>query len=455
MCCSLRSWIPAALIGLLTALPASGQVPAFPGAEGFGAMAKGGRGGRVVFVTNLNDSGPGSFREAVTATGPRLVIFRVAGVIDLRSTVTIRQPFLTIAGQTAPGDGVCLRGYGLNIVTQDVIVRHLRVRPGDIARAENDGISVSNGSRRVILDHCSVSWATDETLSPSGDIADVTVQWCIISESLHNSVHSKGPHGYGSLVRATGGVTMHHNLWAHHNGRSPRPGDNYGAPPWPTLDIRNNVMYNYGSYCTGTVDGTINVNYVGNFIKPGFNSRLSRAPISVSSTNTGLTRFYIADNIMEQRDDLTHDNARMFDRVATAAGAPLITLVDKPFDAPAVVTTHANDAYMSVFARAGATVPVRDPVDARLILHMRCSLGRIIDSQEDVGGYPLYRTGIVPQDTDNDGMPDSWEIARGLNPLDPADGAQLHSTGYTHLEMYLNELAVPAPAEPVPLVCPE
>ena len=179
-------------------------------------------------VRTLDDSGPGSFREAVTARGPRLVVFSVGGLITLRSPLDIREPFLTVAGQTAPGDGIAIRGAQVSIQTHDVIVRHLRFRPGDIAKAEADALNIVGDSHDVIVDHCSASWSVDEALSPSGALRDVTVQWSIIAEALNHSIHSKGAHGYGSLVRAVGGVTLHHNLWAHNTARNPRLGDNYG-----------------------------------------------------------------------------------------------------------------------------------------------------------------------------------------------------------------------------------
>lgn len=206
---------------------------ALPGAEGFGAETPGGRAGAVLIVNTLADTGPGSLRAAIETRGPRTIVFAVSGIIDLASPLTVRQPFLTLAGQSAPGDGICLRGYPFIIATHDVIVRYLRVRLGDRHKIQSDAFSIATPSRRVIVDHVSASWSVDETLSPSGDIQDITVQWSIIAESLLHSAHAKGKHGYGSLVPATGGVTLHHNLWAHHNGRNPRFGDNYGngAPP--------------------------------------------------------------------------------------------------------------------------------------------------------------------------------------------------------------------------------
>ncbi len=426
------------VLGLCGAAGGAG-LPAFPGAEGFGSTTPGGRGGKVIFVHNLNDSGPGSLRAACEANEPRIVVFRVAGVIDLKSAINVRAPFLTIAGQSAPGDGICLRGNALMIDTHDVVVRFLRVRPGDISGREVDAIAVGGESRNVILDHCSASWSVDEVLSPSGGIADVTVQWCIISEGLNHSVHRKGAHGYGSLVRAVGGVTFHHNLWAHNNARNPRLGDNYGKPPFPVFDIRNNVMYNYGSLCSGMTGDFLSANYIGNYIKPGLSSNLARAPIVFSAKAD--TKYFIARNFVEGRPEWTADNRKMFDRTENL-GRKLVTVMPEPFDVPKVATTSAEAAYLAVLENAGATRPVRDAVDARIISEMRSGTGSIIDSQWEVGGWPVYRPGRPPADSDRDGMPDDWEKAHGMNPRNPADAsADSDSDGYTNVEEYLNELA--------------
>ena len=241
------------IFGFSFALPTGPQisaqplvVPSFPGAEGFGSTTPGGRGGRVIFVTNLDDAGPGSFRAACDAEGPRIVIFRVSGLITLASPIVVKHPYITIAGQTAPGDGICLRNYTFVIATHDVIVRYLRSRLGDLSRQEADSITLAAGAENVIVDHCSATWSVDEALSLAGNVSKVTVQWCLIAEALNHSKHTKGPHGYGSLSRANGPVSWHHNLWAHNNARNPRLGDNYGRPPYPTFDVRNNVIYNYG-----------------------------------------------------------------------------------------------------------------------------------------------------------------------------------------------------------------
>ena len=362
---------------LSTPQPASTRPSA---AEGFGAATEGGGTGRRIAVTSLADSGPGTLRAALTARGPRQIGFEVAGLITLASPVTVQEPFVTLDGSSAPGDGVCVRGSGLTIRTHDVIVRHMRFRPGDINGVEVDALNVAGDSHRVLIDHVSASWAVDENLSASGAIRDVTIQWSLIAEGLNNSVHAKGSHGYGSLVRAVGGVTLHHNLWAHNDSRNPRIGDNYGAPPWPTFDVRNNVIYDYGSVAHGMVGDRLSANFVGNYIRPGPSSDVKKAPIAL--TDTAAVAYYLSGNVVEGRAD--------------AAGRSLFNLADRvtlargPFAAPPVRTTSAETALEEVLAQAGATLPRRDAVDERLVREVRSRTGKIIDSQKQVGGWPEY-----------------------------------------------------------------
>lgn len=411
---------------ILTAalLSAPGGPPAFPGAEGFGAATGGGRGGKVMIVSNLNDSGAGSFRAACEAAGPRIVVFRVSGLIDLQTPIRISEPYITIAGQSAPGDGICLKRNGVSVNTHDVIIRHLRSRPGDISGKEVDGLAIGGSSRRVIVDHCSVSWAVDENLSPSGDISDVTVQWSIISEALNRSVHGKGAHGYGSLARAAGGLTMHHNLWASNSSRNPRPGDNYARPPFPVIDIRNNLIYNPGG---GNVIGeNVTMNYAGNYTKPGPDTVLKAM---FNPTEKYSIKAFIEGNVVEGMAGFANWFSRSVEMLAAAAGA-----------AP-VQVTDAKTAMARVLAEAGAMLPARDKVDARVVAGVRTGTGRVIDSQWEVGGWPEYRSAQPPPDSDRDGMPDAWERARGLNAADPSDAAAVGPGGYTNVEVHLNSLA--------------
>lgn len=427
------------LISLLAGLlPAAGAqipgLPAFPGAEGFGATTPGGRGGRVTPVTNLDDSGPGSFRAACEAEGPRIVVFRVGGTIALQKPITVHNPFLTIAGQTAPGDGICLRGYTFGIATHDVVVRYLRSRLGDETKQEADCIDLLHGARNCIIDHCSATWSIDECLSLSGDVQNCTIQWCLIGESLNQSKHAKGKHGYGSLSRANGPITWHHNLWLHNDSRNPRLGDNYGKPPFPTFDVRNNVIYDFGGTASGLTQGNLKVNYVANYIRPGPSSR-SKTPITTGDKSD--LQFFIRENIFEGNDALTQDNTQFFQ---PEQFRDQVHIVETAFAAPAIKTVSAAAALEVVLTGVGATLPVRDAVDARLIEHVRNRTGKLIDSQADVGGWPQLKSGASPVDSDGDGMPDEWETRHGLNPRDPSDGAASAKSGYTNVEEYLNSL---------------
>lgn len=426
------------------------SVPAFPGAEGFGAESLGGRGGAVLFVTNLRDSGPGSFRAAVEADGPRIVIFRTSGTITLGSRLAITKPYITIAGQTAPGDGICLRDYGLLIAADEVIVRHIRCRPGDNTGSEVDALSISSG-RNIIVDHCSASWSVDETLSAStsGQLGNVTVQWCMITESLNNSAHHKGAHGYGSLIRGGwgNGYTFHHNLYAHHRARLPRPGnynDRTRDPDGFVLDFRNNVIYNWGGSAAGYnadgsngVDSITRMNFVGNYYRQGPDSRGRLA----FAESTASAQAYFSDNMMDGSrpdDPWSLVSFTGFDEEELKA----YRLPD-PVSVPPVTTDDAGTAYTRVLADAGATQPTRDAVDLRIAAEVSTGTGHIIDDEAEVGGWPALRVRRPPRDMDWDGLPDAWERRHGLDVNDPADAGRIDPTtqGYTYLEVYINNLA--------------
>lgn len=412
-------------------------IPAFPEAEGFGAAATGGRGKSVYEVTNLNDAGPGSFRDAVSQ-GDRTIVFRVAGNIDLKSKIDIRAGNLTIAGQTAPGGGICIRNFSVNIRASNIILRHLRIRLGDADKQESDCLTIWHGVCDVIIDHCSVSWSVDEALSLAGDVGHVTVQWCMIYEALQQSLHAKGSHGYGSLSRATGPVTWHHNLWAHNDARNPRLGDNYGKEPRPLFDVRNNVIYNYGETCSGLTQGTFKANYVGNYIRPGPQSR-AKTPIAVGNKpQESNLHFYIAHNVFEGNDTLTRNNER-FPDITTFDGKQVMFISEKAFDVAPVKTTSADQALIDVLASAGATLPARDSADARIANEVQTRSGKMINSEMEVGGWPTLDAGTPSPDSDHDGMPDAWELAHGLNPNDPADASvDIDNDGYSNLEECLN-----------------
>jgi hypothetical protein len=422
------------------------SVTAFPRAEGFGACSVGGRGGKVLFVTNLNDSGSGSLRQAVEADGPRTVIFRLSGTIALKSTLTITKPFITIAGQTAPGDGICLKNYALVIATDHVIVRHIRCRPGDNMPDECDALSISSG-HDIIVDHCSTSWSVDETLSASssGRLGNITVQWCIISESLHNSSHHKGTHGYGSLIRGGwgNGYTFHHNLYAHHHARLPRPGnynDRRRDPEGFVLDFRNNVIYNWSDRAAGyNADGSngtnsiTKMNFVGNYYKPGINSTGSLAFLE----STPSARAWFSGNCMN--GGYPDDPWSLVNFSNFSADDMEAYKQSNPIPVPPVKTDDAMTAYKRVLADAGAVLPKQDAVDVRIVSEVKNGTGKIINDEEEVGGWPKLKSVEPPIDCDHDGMPDDWEKQYGFDSNDPDDGnGDADADGYTNLEEYLN-----------------
>ncbi|HEY8616339.1 pectate lyase [Phenylobacterium sp.] len=423
--------------------PPPGELVAFPGAEGAGRLSLGGRGGTVIKVTNLEDSGAGSLRAAVEAKGPRTVVFETGGTIRLKTPLRIREGRITIAGQTAPGGGITLRDQPLVVAADDVVIRYIRSRLGDETGVQADAIDIVRG-RRIILDHVSASWSVDETLSagsrydpPEAGVYDVTVQWSIIAESLNKSAHAKGEHGYGSLIRGGHGARMsfHHNLWANHNARMPRPG-NYNGPDkdpiGPLLEFRSNVFYNWGRERAGyNADTAAKATYsfVDNAYVRGPDSKGAYA----FEEKNSLARAWFAGNSM--------DGKVPADPWSLVIGTPPpeYRLTAAPDVAP--VRAHgAAAAYEAVLARAGATKP-RDAVDTRVVDGVRRRTGRIIDTEASVGGWPTLASGAPRPDRDGDGMPDAWERARGLDPARPDDAADGDRDGWTNLEEWLAELA--------------
>ncbi|MHC4297886.1 MAG: pectate lyase family protein, partial [Planctomycetota bacterium] len=399
------------VLSALSVAEAAASVPAFPGAEGFGAQSLGGRGGEVLSVTNLSDRGPGSLRAAVEAEGPRTVIFRVSGTIALKSALVVSNSHITIAGQTAPGDGICLKNHALVIAADHVIVRYVRCRPGDNSGGEPDAISISSG-HDIIVDHCSASWSVDETLSASsrGGLGNVTVQWCIISESLNKSTHHKGAHGYGALIRGGhgNGYTYHHNLFAHHKARLPRPGnynDRSEDPEGFVFDFRNNVIYNWGGSAAGyNADGSNGVssitkmNFVGNYYKRGVNSSGNL----VFSESTRSAKAWFSGNNMNGRIPENPWSLVTFSKFSPRDIQAYVQ--SEPIPVPPVKTDDAIAAYERVLADAGAVLPKRDAVDARVVAGVRNGAGRIINDADEVGGWPELKCADPPEDTDADGM---------------------------------------------------
>ncbi|WP_175414875.1 fibronectin type III domain-containing protein [Nibricoccus aquaticus] len=438
---------------------------AFPGAEGYGRFARGGRGGVVVKVTNLNDSGAGSLREALTAdVGPRTVVFDVAGLITLESRLTVSQPYITIAGQTAPGKGITVRKWTLGLSgADDVIVRHIRSRPGNISGATVDGMGMQ-GSNHCILDHCSISWTLDEAFS-SRAAHNITLQRTLISEALNAAGHQNYPagteHGYAASIGGDIG-SFHHNLLAHCYGRnwSLAGGLDAGGLFAGRLDISNNVVYNWGSRTTD--GGAHEVNFVNNYYKPGAGTTLFTALNPTWDNFPGTQQYFMSGNVMPGR--FTESNQAAGRTASGSNGGSVPTSyspwVSAAFFASNVTTQTAGNAYKYVLSDVGANQPQIDNQDTRILTETLngtftyrgsyTNKAGFPDSQADVGGWESYPTvtRATNFDTDNDGLPDWWETMKGLNPNSGSgnftdSNADPDGDGFTHLEDYLNWLAVP------------
>ena len=439
------------------------EPPAFPGAEGHGKYVTGGRGGQVYYVTTLNDNNePGSLRYAVNQLGARTILFNVSGTIQLNSRLNIANDNITIAGQTAPGDGITLRDYPVVVSADNVIIRFMRFRMGDAAQQEGDALG-GRFHKNIIVDHCSMSWSTDECVSFYHN-EDFTLQWSIISESLRNSVHDKGSHGYGGIW---GGkrASFHHNLLAHHDSRNPRLGEAKGDIFALTdlVDLRNNVIYNWkGNSAYG--GEAMNVNIVNCYYKPGPATTKTERIISIDKLlDDGYAisdiwgKFYINGNVLTASTRATEDNwtygvFNQFNAKYTVSEADKENIrLEEELDPGEVYTHTAEEAYERVLLYAGASL-VRDTVDSRIVHDVSTgtatymdggngSTNGIIDTQEAVGGWPDLLPEAAPIDSDRDGMPDSWEEKNGLNPDNGGD-AQLKTVDgfYPNLEVYLQSL---------------
>ncbi len=472
---------------------ASAQAPAFPGAEGYARYAvSGGRGGKVIHVTNLNDSGTGSFRAAINTKGARIIVFDVAGYIDLKSDLVISNGDVTIAGQTAPSPGVTLRYYTLQNKADNVIMRFIRVRRSQV-KDVNDGADATWGRqcKGVILDHCSFSWSIDETASYY-DNRDFAMQWCSVSESLNEAGHDKGGHGYGGIWGGKG-ASFHHNLIAHHNNRTPRINsaryawDGYDKTKYDNtvvaerVDLRNCVIYNWGTAngAYGNMGGYLNI--VNNYYKAGPATKNTTRVFQCSvddGTNKikkgTMGQFYIKGNYMASVkkenydwDGVITDGDKDFTFTDAAGyygkeGAKLSIRLSSEVDADLLgssTTTHtAAEAYEMVLDYVGASL-YRDDVDARHAEEVRTGTATykgvvgsgILDKVNDPNGaadsskpsFPALESTSRPSgfDSDGDGMPDEWETAHGLNPKDATDGVAYSldpKRWYTNVEVYIN-----------------
>lgn len=437
------------------------KVPAFPEAEGGGKYATGGRGGMVYHVTTTEDDAnkAGSLRYILSVPGKKIVVFDVSGTIFLQRELDITEGSVTIAGQTAPGDGICIANYPVVIKASNVIIRFVRFRMGDEKGVEGDALTCI-GKNDILIDHCSFSWSTDECVSCYGN-TDFTLQYCFITESLRQSVHSKDKHGYGGIWGGRN-ATFHHNLLAHHDSRNPRfdhsyVRDNKCLGP---IDYVNNVVYNWGENSTYGGEGVgeaRQINMVSNYYKPGPATSTSKKErlldptirCSYCSELGSLIpgKFFLQRNYMSGSEKVTADNwlgsTVQTDEVRT----------DTRWIHGMTSISHeetAQEAFETVLEKAGCSLR-RDVIDERIAEEVRQgtytykgskgSTGGLIDTPSDVGGYPTYKTEVPPADTDHDGMPDDWETEHGLNPNDVWDGSKCTlSTEYTNVEVYLNSL---------------
>ena len=470
-------------------LPQS-PVPAFPGAEGAGKFSFGGRGGRIFVVTNLDDSGPGTLREAVESAGPRIVVFNVAGIIHLKMPLFIKAPYLTIAGQTAPGDGVCVAGESTLIDTHDVVIRYMRFRRGNASVFDRDDALGGNPIGNIIVDHCSCSWGGDENLSMYRHITavavggtdqklptlNITLQWNISSEALNTYNHAFGGTWGGR------NSSFHHNLFANNTARNPSIGMTFD------FNFVNNVLFNWRHRTVDGGDKDSRYNIINNYYKPG--PAVNPGPVAYRIFQPSATqkkpemisyfgKAYVAGNVVEGNDAVTRDNWNggvQFagggskddpDTLVTKDTKALIekVSVDKAFPMAAVTMTSAKEAYNSVLENAGATLPHRDPVDLRIIKAVKTgvtwSMGReftpepmkglakndvgiagngIITDVSQVGGYPEYK-GKLDKDVGADGIPLWWKKKYQLDVNDVALAQKdLSGDGYTVIEKFLNGL---------------
>ena len=483
-----KPYLPGA--GLPGDLPQA-RIPAFPGAEGGGMYSFGGRGGRAIVVTNLNDDGPGSFRAACEAAGPRIVIFNVAGIIRLTDRIRVRAPYITIAGNTAPGDGVCIAGNTVELETHDIVIRHMRFRRGAMDAADRNDAFGGNPVGNLMIDHVSASWGLDENMSmyrhmyrpPGGGpelklpTVNVTIQHSIFSEAL-NTYH----HAFGSTI---GGLnsTFHRNLWANNTGRNPSVGM-YGD-----FTFVNNVLFNYRHRTIDGGDQRSFFNIINNYLKPGPGTpdspvrfRLLKPESERSKTVIDhFGRAHVAGNFVEGNPAISQDNwaGGVQPEVRALKRADVLAKIkaETPFAHAPLTITNAEAALPYVLAHAGATLPVRDAVDQRVTAMVRDGkVGQaeatpadsararaagyaekwiteleegvrvgFITNPAQVGGYPNY-SGKPYVDTDGDGLPDSWETAHGLNPKDATDAlGDLNGDGYTNIEDFINGLDPRAP----------
>lgn len=415
------------------------QQLAFPTAEGFGKHATGGRDGIIYRVTNLNDDGEGSFRKGIKKKEARIIVFDVSGTIELKSKLDVNQGKgnLTVLGQTAPENGITLKGYPFTIKADNVIIRYLRFRMGDETKFEGDALGCGN-TENVIIDHCSISWGTDENASFYNN-KNFTLQWCIISEALNISVHTKGAHGYGGIW---GGInaSFHHNLIANNNSRNPRFSGSKTTKNSDNefVDFRNNVIYNWGeNNIYGGENGSYNI--VNNYFKAGAATTSSKLDRIVSPSKP-YGKFFVDGNFVNGYEAITANNWN--------GGVQCDNLIDTKLNEEIAISNNINTttsliAFTDVLKNAGSNI-YRDTVDDRIVSNTKNGTvtykNGIIDSQQDVGGWPFIKSKKGKKDTDEDGMPDCWEKENNLNPAKNDAHLFTLDANYTNIEVYANSL---------------
>lgn len=442
---------------MLSLASASDDLLAFPTAEGYGRFAKGGRGGDVYHVTNLNDSGTGSLREGIrtkNAEIPRTIVFEIGGTIQLAKELRIEGIHgLTLAGQTAPGGGITLRDHVVKFIDcSNIIVRFIRFRLGDETKTSDDVISLgSEGKvcRDIIFDHVTATWGVDGIMD-TDSIADFTMQWCMFGEALNDSTHyKKQPHAMlMSFRRTQGNVSVHHNLLFSSRDRHPTlgGGDPKKSDTSAIFDFRNNLIYNWEGACN-LASGRFNI--IGNYWRPGPNThaKSDSSPIAPKAEAQNVTKGYLEGNFFESNTAWSEDNYTAF-QWGTRGGKYVGEVTRETFILPEEITakndrpqTHkAVEAYSLILDHAGAS-KVRDAADERVISGVKDRTHRRIDSPKEVGGWPPLQSGTAPKDSDRDGMADAWEVQQNLSPEDASDRNLKGPEGYTHLERYLNALA--------------
>ncbi len=486
-----KPYIPWA--GRPTDLPQS-DLPAFPGAEGGGAYSFGGRGGRVIVVKNLNDSGPGSLRDACEQGGARIVVFNVAGIIRLKTPLIIRAPYITIAGQTAPGDGVCVAGESVWLNTHDVVVRFMRFRRGETFVGRRDDAIGGNPVGNIMIDHVSASWGLDENMSMyrhmyNDSTGKAEEKLATVNITIQNSIFSEAldtwNHAFGSTLGGEN-CTFMRNLWADNAARNPSIGWN------GTFNFANNVIFNWNNRSTDGSDYTGTFNIMNNYYKPGPVTNLAD-PISyrILKPESGRSklpyvvfgRAYVQGNIVEGNARVTKDNwdggvqleNKKGDLMSFEEAKPYFAAMRaaKPFPMAHITILPTEQARLYVLENAGATLPKRDPVDTRVVKqvttgkieypanvklpekqfeHRRLPIDSykkgIITDISQVGGYPEYK-GTPYKDSDNDGMPDSYELKNKLNPNDASDASKIAAGGYSNIEIYLNSVVAEKNVKPL------